>query len=282
MRRPLTAAIVVFAGVLGMGALLGQLGRAQPTFAAGSPQKHTAKTHKSSTTKKSSAASTKKSSTASAKKSSTVKKSAATSATRKNAAGKSSTPHADGTVVTVSGNNITVKADADPAGSTEYTGVTTIQVNTATKYDASGGTTTTTMPTIAAGQRISAEGTVSSDGKTLIATLVSTGTGDPRGPGHSGGPGGGGPHADGTVISFSGDTIMIKADADPTGSTEYTKVTTIKVTSTTTYDSGPGTSSTTTPAITAGQYIVAEGTLSPDGLTLIATRVDVHTGGPGH
>lgn len=187
--------------------------------------------------------------------------------------GQSATPHADGTVTAVNGNTITVKADNDPAGSTEYTKVTTIVLTSSTKYNAGNGTTTT-RPTISAGQYVVAQGTVSSNGTTLTATLVSVGT---HGPGH-GGAGRGGPHADGTVTAVNGDTISVKADNDPAGSTEYTKVTAINLTSTTQYDNGPGSTTTTRPTISVGQYIVAEGTLSSNGTTLTATRVSVHSG----
>src|SRR5438270_4248705 len=46
------------------------------------------------------------------------------------------TPHADGTVTAVNGNTITVKPDADKAGSNEYTKVTTIVVNGGRTYGA--------------------------------------------------------------------------------------------------------------------------------------------------
>ena len=189
---------------------------------------------------------------------------------------RSSTPHADGTVTAVNGDTITVQADTDAAGSTEYTKVTTIVLTASTRYDAGAGTTTTTKPAIAAGQRIMAEGTVSADGTTLTATTVSTGTHG----GHAGhgGPGPDGPHADGTVSAVNGNTITVQADTDPAGSTEYTKVTTILLTSTTQYDNGPGKTTATRPAIAVGQHIVADGTVSSDGTSLTATRVSV---GPG-
>lgn len=188
--------------------------------------------------------------------------------------GRNGTPHADGTVSAVNGNTITVKADTDKAGSTEYTKVTTIVLTGSTKYNAGNGTTTTTKPTIAVGQYIVAEGTVSSNGVTLTATLVSVGT---HGAGH-GGHGRGGPHADGTVAAVSGNTITVTPDSDPAGSTEYTKVTTILLTSSTVYDNGPGSTSTTRPTISVGQHIVADGALSSNGTSLTATRVSVGSG----
>jgi Domain of unknown function (DUF5666) len=259
MRKPLIAVSLLVAAVFGVGYLVGQLGGPSVSLAAGGTTKHAAKrvAHKKTTTTK------------------TTSKKAHTNATA-----TTSVAHADGTVTGVSGNAITVKADADPAGSTEYTGVTTIVLSGATKYRAGEGTTTATQPAIAIGEYIVAVGTL--NGTTLNATLVSVGMG---GPGHGGpGPGGhaSGPHADGTVSAVSGDTITVKADADPSGSTEYTGVTTIVLTSTTTYDAGrDATASTAKPTISVGEYIIAEGTLSNGGTILTATQVSVHSGGPG-
>ena len=78
------------------------------------------------------------------------------------------------------GNTITVQADNDPAGSTEYTKVTTINLTDATTYQGS-----TTKAAIVVGAYVIAEGTVSSDGTTLTATSVGIG-----GPGGRGGHGG--------------------------------------------------------------------------------------------
>jgi hypothetical protein len=89
--------------------------------------------------------------------------------------------HADGTVTAINGDTITVKADSDQAGSSEYTGVTTIKVTGSTQYNA-GSNATATKDSIKVGSYILAEGTLSSDGKTLTATTVSVGTG-----GHPGG-----------------------------------------------------------------------------------------------
>jgi hypothetical protein len=184
--------------------------------------------------------------------------------TLKSHAASSSTPHADGTVTAVNGNTITVKADNDPAGSTEYTKVTTIVLTNATAYKGS-----TTKASLVVGAYVVAEGTVSSDGTTLTAT--SAGIGGPGG-GH-GGPHGG-PHADGTVTAVNGNTITVQADTDPAGSTEYTKVTTILLTDTTTYDGA-----TTKASIVVGSKIDADGTLSADGTTLTATHVGVRGSG---
>jgi hypothetical protein len=239
MRKGLIGASLVVAGTFGTGYVLGQGIGATPSFAAGGKHTHTSGT-----------------------------------AIRTQQTGQSATPHADGTVTAVNGDTITVQADNDAAGSTEYTKVTTIVLSSSTKYNADNGSTTTTKPTISTGQHIVAEGTVSTDGTTLTATLVSTGT---HGPGQ-GGPGRGGPHADGTVTTVNGDTITVQADSDPAGSTEYTKVTTIVLTSTTQYDNGPGSTSATKPTISTGEHIAAEGTLNGDGTVLTATRVSVGSG----
>jgi hypothetical protein len=249
MRKTSIGISLLAAGALGMGYLLSQVGAPSPVFAA-------AKKHATSKTARSHAT---------------------TKTTHSHATGSTATQHADGTVQAVNGDTITVKADADQAGSNEYTKVTTIVLTSSTKYDTGNGTTSTTRPTIAAGSYIIAEGTVSSDGSTLTATLVSTHAG---GRGH-GGPGGGGPHADGTVQSVSGNTITVTPDADRAGSNEYTKVTTIVLTSTTQYEAGHGATTTTRPTIANGNHIVADGTLNSDGTSLTATKVEIDSGGPG-
>jgi hypothetical protein len=245
LHRALSATTLLVAAALAGSFVLAQIGGTATSYAAGSKTKHT-----------------------------TVKKSAAQS---------SSTQHADGTITAISsdGNTLTVAADNDPAGSKEYTNVTTIKLTSTTQYGAGhGAAPTSTKPTFATGQFVIAEGSVSSDGKTLTATLVSVG-----GHGGKGGHGGGGPHADGTItgISSDGNTLTVAADNDPAGSNEYTKVTTIILTSSTQYAAGHGAAPTTTkPTITTGQYIVAEGTLSSDGTTLTATQVSVGAKGGGH
>lgn len=229
MHRTFIVASVVTAGVFGTGFLIGPFQGASPVSAA---TKHV---------------------TAHAKAHANATRTAGTA-----------TPHADGKVTAVNGNTITVQADTDPAGSTEYTGVSTIVLSSATTYNG-----TATKASITVGSYIVAEGTVSSDGKTLTATKVGVG-----GKGGPGGHGGGGPHADGKVTAVSGNTITVTPDADAAGSTEYTKVTTIVLTGTTTYGG-----STTKASIVAGANIVAEGTVSADGLTLTATHVDVRGSG---
>jgi len=261
MKKSHIVAALLAAGALATSGLVLQLGSAGAAFAAG---KHAATSHKSST-KKQTAASTKKN---------------PSGKIHGNAAGTSSTPHADGTITAITGDKITVKADNDAAGSTEYTGVTTLVLGSATKYSAAGGATTTTRPTLTVGERIVAEGTVSSDGKTLTATLVSVGDHA----GGRGGPGGAGsgdaaPHADGAITGITGDTISVQADNDPAGSTEYTKVTTIVLTGSTQYEAGRGATTTTKPAIATGEHIVADGTLSTDGTTLTATHASIRPAG---
>jgi Domain of unknown function (DUF5666) len=255
MRKPLIATTLLLSGVLGTGYLMGQLGGATATFAA-------AKKHAAGTTKH---------------------KLLTGSATQRQTAGVAGAKHADGQITAVNGSTLTIKADADKAGSNEYTAVTTVNLSGSTKYQSGkGSAATSTKPTIAVGQYIVAEGTVSSDGKTLDATLVSVGThgqgrGGPGGPAHASGP-----HADGTVTAVNGSSITIKADADQAGSGEYTAVTTITLSSATQYETGRGgAASTVKPAITAGEYIMAEGTLSNGGTTLNATRVSVRPTGPG-
>lgn len=85
---------------------------------------------------------------------------------------------------------------------------------------------------------------------------------------------GGAKHADGTITAVNGDTITVQADNDSGNPNEYTSVTTIVLTNSTTYQGTGGKS-----AIKAGSHIIAEGTVSSDGKTLTATSVGV--GGPG-
>jgi hypothetical protein len=252
LHRTLIAATVAVCGALGVSFILAQAGGATATLAAGK--------HKNAAVKK------------------TVKSTSA-----KSNAATSTTPHADGTVTAVNGDTITVKADNDPAGSTEYTQVTKITLTSSTKYSAGKGATTTTRPAITSGEYIVAEGTLSSDKTSLTATLVSV---------HAAGSGihgagvhgaGAGPHADGTITAVNGDTLTVAADNDPAGSTEYTKVTTIVLTGTTQYATGKGTAPTTTkPTITTGEYIIAVGTLNGDQTSLTATQVWIGTKGAGH
>ena len=89
------------------------------------------------------------------------------------------------------------------------------------------------------------------------------------------------PHADGTVTAINGNTLTIKADNDPAGTTEYTGVTTVLLTSSTQYEAGHDSTGTAgKSSITVGSYVIVEGTLSSDGKTLTATTVRINAGGP--
>jgi len=245
LNKPLIAITLLTAGTLGTGYVIGQIAGVSPSFAAGGTHTHTA-----------------------------------SHSLRTNVANQPAGAHADGQITAVNGDSITVTPDADRAGSNEYTGVTTINLSSATRYGAGrGAPATATRPAFAVGQYLVAEGTVSADGKTLSATLVSVGAGGhgPGGPGHMFGP-----HADGTVSAVNGDTISLKADTDQTGSSEYTAVTSVVLTSATMYDGGHDSApSTTKPSITVGEYLIAEGTVSNGGATLTATHVSVRPSGPG-
>jgi hypothetical protein len=84
-------------------------------------------------------------------------------------------------VTAINGDTITIKADADQAGSGEYTSVTTILLTSTTQYDAGrDNSTTASKASITVGSYISAEGTLSADGKTLTASSVGL---RPNGPG---------------------------------------------------------------------------------------------------
>lgn len=249
MRKPLILATIVVAGVFGTGYAIGQVSGVTASSAAGTGTTAT-----------------------------TGQSGSGTTLTRP-AAG----PHADGQVTAINGDTITIKADADQAGSTEYTKVTTVVLTSGTTYNAGrDAAASTTKPTITVGQYLIAEGTVSNDGTTLTATNVSVGDAGGR-PGGPGGPGfAGGPHADGTVTAVSGNTITIKADADKANSNEQKGVTTLILTSSTQYRADHDRAATEgRSSITVGSYLRAEGTLSSDGTTLTASQVDVSSGAPG-
>src|SRR5947209_7389393 len=138
MRRVLMTVSLVTAGLVGTGYLIGQLGGTTPALAA---TKHAKVKVKAAKTK--------------------------TARVKANQASATGTAHADGKVVSVVGNTVTVAPDADPAGSTEYTKVTTILLTDTTTYEGN-----TTKASIVQGVKIEAEGTLSSDGTTLTATKV--------------------------------------------------------------------------------------------------------------
>jgi hypothetical protein len=179
-------------------------------------------------------------------------------------------PQAVGKVTAVAGSTITITPDSHIGM------VTTINVSSSTKYE-SGPNQSSSLSAVKVGAFIGAEGTVSSDGLTLTATSVQLfDSHRPMGPGGPGGPGALGPHADGKVTAVNGSTITIAADADthPGAADEYTKVTTITVSSSTKYESGPG-RTTSLSSVKVGSFILATGTVSSDGTTLTATRVIV-------
>jgi len=94
--------------------------------------------------------------------------------------GGQDTPHADGTVTAINGDTLTISAGTDPAGTTEYTGVTTVTLTGATQYHAGHDSTgTISKSSIKVGSYVIVNGTVSSDGKTMTATSLSI---NPRGP----------------------------------------------------------------------------------------------------
>jgi hypothetical protein len=89
------------------------------------------------------------------------------------------------------------------------------------------------------------------------------------------------PHADGTVTAINGDTLTISADNDPAGTTEYTGVTTVVLTSATTYDAGHDSTGTVSKSsIKVGSYVIVNGTVSADGKTITASSLGIHAGGP--
>jgi len=89
------------------------------------------------------------------------------------------------------------------------------------------------------------------------------------------------PHADGTVTAINGNTLTISAGTDPSGTTEYTGVTTVALTSATQYEAGhDSTGTVSTSSIKVGSYVIVDGTLSSDGKTITATSLGIHAGGP--
>ena len=88
-------------------------------------------------------------------------------------------------------------------------------------------------------------------------------------------------HADGTVTAINGDTLTISAGTDPSGTTEYTGVTTVVLTSATQYDAGHDSTGTISKSsIKVGSYVIVEGTVSSDGKTMTATSLGINPGGP--
>lgn len=97
-----------------------------------------------------------------------------------NQAGAQDPRHADGTVTAINGNTLTISAGTDPSGTTEYTGVTTVVLTSATQYDAGHDSTgTISKSSIKVGSYVIVEGAVSSDGKTITATSLGINPGGP-------------------------------------------------------------------------------------------------------
>jgi hypothetical protein len=89
------------------------------------------------------------------------------------------------------------------------------------------------------------------------------------------------PHADGTVTAINGDTLTLSAGTDPSGTTEYTGVTTVVLTSATQYDAGHDSTATASKSsIKVGSYVIVDGTLSSDKKTITATSLGINAGGP--
>jgi hypothetical protein len=86
---------------------------------------------------------------------------------------KNAGPRADGQVTAVNGDTITIKADSDQGQTNEYGNVTTVVLSNSTKYLADHNGSATTKASIKVGSFIVAEGTLSSDGKTVTASQVS-------------------------------------------------------------------------------------------------------------
>ena len=94
--------------------------------------------------------------------------------------GAQDAPHADGTVTAINGDTLTIMADSDPAGTTEYTGVTTVTLTGATQYNAGHDSTgTISKSSIKVGSYVIVDGTLSSDGKSITATSLRINAGGP-------------------------------------------------------------------------------------------------------
>jgi hypothetical protein len=192
----------------------------------------------------------------------------------------SSASRAFGKVTAVNGNTITISPNTNFRNKTSS--VTTIVLTSSTKYVSGwhSSSSSGTKPTISVGSFVVAEGTLSSNGKTLTAARFSV-VPSVRGSGPGGfhGFGGFGLRAVGTVSAISSDTITIKPmGTRPNG---MTSVTTVKLTSSTLYNAGRGSSSKASKSsIKVGSFIIAQGTLSSDGKTITASRVSILPSAP--
>jgi Domain of unknown function (DUF5666) len=123
-------------------------------------------------------------------------------------------------------------------------------------------------------------GVTGTSAASIAATATTIGTVPDVGGPHDG-RGQDAPHADGTVTAINGDTLTISADTDPSGTDEYTKVATVNLTSSTTYDAGHDSTTTASKSsIKVGSYIIVDGTVSNDGTTITASNVGIMAGGP--
>ncbi|GAC1407701.1 MAG: hypothetical protein NVSMB52_20810 [Chloroflexota bacterium] len=122
-------------------------------------------------------------------------------------------------------------------------------------------------------------GVTGSSAASAIVTATTTQTTPDAG--HDGGGGMDAPHADGTVTAINGETLTISAGTDPSSTTEYTGVTTVKLTSTTQYDAGHDSTATANKSsIKVGSYVIVDGTLSSDGKSITASSLRINAEGP--
>jgi hypothetical protein len=148
MKKTIIAAAVFAAGVFGVGYTVGQLGGISGTSAA------------------------------SATATSTATPSAPDAGGPRG--GMADTPHADGTVTAINGDTLTISAGTDPAGTDEYTGVTTVLLTSTTQYDTGHDSTgSISKSSIKVGSYVIVNGTVSSDGKAITATSLGIAPGGP-------------------------------------------------------------------------------------------------------
>ena len=187
-------------------------------------------------------------------------------------------PFVAGTVTAVSGDEITIKPLAMPAGGPAPAGAgsaTTVELSGSTTINAGFGQKGTTS-SIKVGTFIVASGTLSSDGKTLDASRVVVRQAGRMGLRRHMAVG---PFTIGKVTGVTGDTITIQplTLGGPTTANQ-TGVTTIQLTGSTTIRAGRGESGTAS-SITVGSYVVATGTVSSDGKTLSATQIMVQPQG---
>jgi hypothetical protein len=163
-------------------------------------------------------------------------------------------PHVGGTVTSVGSSSITIKGFN---GSTQ-----TILVDSGTTYSEAGQSAS--LHDVTTGTRIEAEGTTSSSGQ-LKATVVNIEL----------------PRVAGTVTKITGSSFTISPLSGRFGAA--TNAPTAITTSSATKYMEPGSTSANALSIKVGSTIVAEGTLSADGKTLLARRIAILPAGvSGH